>query len=282
MVTNVEAEHLDFYPDAEHVEAAFVAFCRQASLVIACGDDEGASRVLRASGARAITYGEGPDNDVRIEYTAPEGRVGACRVVFDDEAVDVELALPGRHYLQNAAAALTAARAVGVPPSQGAEALAGFTGVRRRFERRGTARGADFVDDYAHHPTEIAATLAGARADRPGRIVAVFQPHRYSRTAALWRALGESLSAADLVVVTAVYGAGEMPIPGVTGKLLVDALLETSPRKRAVYLPSRSDIAPFLEREVRSGDLVLTLGAGDITMVGEEALGKMREADRAR
>ncbi len=277
IITNVEADHLDFYPDAEHVEAAFAAFARRADLLIACGDDEGAVRVLRASGAGTITYGERPGNDVRIRDVVLEAGGGRCLVTFGQEAVEVVLALPGRHYLWNAAAALTAARAVGVPPAQGVRALAGFTGVRRRFERRGAARGAEFVDDYAHHPTEIAATLAGARADGPRRIVAVFQPHRYTRTAALWRPLGESLSAADVVVLTDVYGAGEMPIPGVSGKLIVDALLETAPRTRAVYLPSRSDIAPFLAGEVREGDLVLTLGAGDVTMVGEETLGRLRE-----
>jgi UDP-N-acetylmuramate--alanine ligase len=124
----------------------------------------------------------------------------------------------------------------------------------------------------AHHPTEIEATIAAARTDGADRVVAVFQPHRYSRTETLWRSLGESLAGADVVVVTDVYGAGETPVPGVTGKLLVDALGEAAPGKRAVYLPHRSDVAPFLAREIREGDLVLTLGAGDVTMVGEETL----------
>ncbi|HEX5948354.1 MAG TPA: cyanophycin synthetase, partial [Actinomycetota bacterium] len=145
-------------------------------------------------------------------------------------------------------------------------------GVRRRWELRGTARGASFVDDYAHHPTEISATLGAARSEEAGRIVAVFQPHRFSRTSAMGRALGESLVGADVVVVTDVFGAGELPVPGVTGKAVVDGLVEAAPGKRAVYLPRRSDVAPFLAREVRPGDLVLTLGAGDITMVGSETL----------
>ena len=139
------------------------------------------------------------------------------------------------------------------------------------------------MDDYAHHPTEIAATIDAAlgrdgdgdRRDVPGRLVAVFQPHRYTRTQAMWRPLGESLRGADLVVVTDVYGAGEDPIPGVSGKLVVDALAERVPGRRVVYLPRRSEIAPFLASEVREGDLVLTLGAGDITMVGEETLQRL-------
>jgi UDP-N-acetylmuramate--alanine ligase len=151
-------------------------------------------------------------------------------------------------------------------------ALEGFRGVRRRWDLRGRARGAAFVDDYAHHPTEISVTLRTARSDGADRIVAVFQPHRFSRTSSLWRALGESLVGADVVVVTDVFGAGERPVPGVTGKLVVDGLVEAAPGKRVVYLPRRSDVAPFLAREVRPGDLVLTLGAGDITMVGAETL----------
>jgi UDP-N-acetylmuramate--alanine ligase len=135
--------------------------------------------------------------------------------------------------------------------------------------------GAAFVDDYAHHPTEVAATLAAARRDHANRLVAVFQPHRYTRTEALWRSLGESLGAADVVVITDVYAAGEQAIPGVSGKLLVDALVEHDPGKRVVYLPHRADVISFLAGEVGSGDLVLTLGAGDITTVADETLERM-------
>ncbi|HEV8421451.1 MAG TPA: cyanophycin synthetase, partial [Actinomycetota bacterium] len=132
--------------------------------------------------------------------------------------------------------------------------------------------------DYAHHPSEVRATLEAATVDGHRRIIVVFQPHRYTRTEAMWRALGESLTAADLVVLMDVYGAGEPPIPGVTGKLLVDALTEAAPGKRVVYLPRRSDVVPFLASEVRRGDLVLTLGAGDITMVGDATLDRLLEA----
>jgi UDP-N-acetylmuramate--alanine ligase len=200
--------------------------------------------------------------------------------------------VPGRHNLLNAAAALAVADLLGVPLETAAAALETFSGVRRRFERRGAARGATFVDDYAHHPSEVSATLAAARAVRSapsapagpfgqsgtdGRLVAVFQPHRYTRTRAMWRELGESLRAADLVVVTDVYAAGEDPIPGVTGKLLVDALAEAAPGKRVLYLPRRAEVAPHLADLVRPGDLVLTLGAGDITMVGEETLERLSD-----
>jgi UDP-N-acetylmuramate--alanine ligase len=275
VVTNVDDDHLDFYADRGEVEAAFVAFCRRAGTVVACGDDEAARRVLRASGTPAITYGEDTANDVVVEVVELRSDGGRCRVTIMGNIVDVSVSLPGRHYLRNAAAALCVANMIGVAPAEAAQALGAFTGVRRRFEHRGSGAGATFVDDYAHHPAEVAATLVAARADGLRRIVAVFQPHRYTRTAALSRRLGESLSGADLVVVTDVYGAGELPVPGISGKLVVDALLEASPRQRAVYLPRRSDVAPFLAREVRPGDLVLTLGAGDITMVGEETLARL-------
>jgi UDP-N-acetylmuramate--alanine ligase len=275
VVTNVDDDHLDFYKDREEVEAAFVAFCRRAGTVVACGDDAATRRVLQASAKQAITYGETGGNDVVVEVVGLSRDGGRCRVSIGGRVVDVAVPLPGRHYLRNAAAALVVANLIGLPPEEAARALGAFTGVRRRFEHRGSSGGALFVDDYAHHPAEVAATLDAARTDGMRRLVAVFQPHRYSRTAALSRQLGESLSAADLIVVTDVYGAGELPVPGISGKLVVDALLEVAPGKRAVYLPRRSDVAPFLAREVRSGDLVLTLGAGDITMVGDETLARL-------
>jgi UDP-N-acetylmuramate--alanine ligase len=278
VVTNVEDDHLDFYADRAEIEAAFTAFCRRAGLVVACADDEGAVRVAEEAGTPVVWYGEAAAADVLIEEASIGKGGGACHLrVAPGEGVEpwtggLDLPVPGRQYLLNAAGAVAAATRVGVPAATAAEALHGFGGVRRRWEPRGSARGAAFVDDYAHHPTEIAATLTAARADGADRVVAVFQPHRYSRTSAMWRGLGESLVGADLVVVTDVYGAGEQPVPGVSGKLVVDALVESAPGKRAVYLPRRSEVAPFLAREVRSGDLVLTLGAGDITMVGDETL----------
>jgi UDP-N-acetylmuramate--alanine ligase len=284
VVTNVDDDHLDFYEDRGQIEAAFTAFCRRAKLVVACADDQGAALVARASETPAIWYGEAENADVRVEGVVLARGSGRChlRVAPGDGvepwAGDMELPVPGHQHLLNAAGAVAAATRVGVSPGDAVEALRSFGGVRRRWELRGSARGASIVDDYAHHPTEIAATIAAARSDGAERVVAVFQPHRYSRTSALWRGLGSSLAAADVVVVTDVYGAGERPVPGVSGKLVVDALVETAPGKRAVYLPRRSDVAPFLSRELRPGDLVLTLGAGDITMVGEETLSLMGAA----
>jgi UDP-N-acetylmuramate--alanine ligase len=193
--------------------------------------------------------------------------------------VAVSLQIDGAHNLLDAAAAVAVSGIVGVPAAAAARALASFSGVRRRFEERGVARGARFFDDYAHVPTELRVTLAVARARTPGRLVAVFQPHRYGRTQALWRELGAALTEADLIVVTDVYGASQAPIPGVTGALVVEGVREAAPDRRVVYAPHREDAISFLVHEVRDGDLVITLGCGDIWMVGDATLARIREGD---
>jgi UDP-N-acetylmuramate--alanine ligase len=278
VITNVEQDHVDFYRSREETLAAFERFARSAEVVVACADDDGVLEVLgraRRSGD-THTYGLGPAADVRVSPRASSGRSVTGSIEIDGHAVEVSLRVPGVHNLLNAAAAMLAAREAGVDPTAAAAALGSFGGVRRRFEFRGMGRGAEFFDDYAHHPTELRATLA-AVPDEYRRVVAVFQPHRYTRTEAMWCELGEALGEADVVVLTDVYGAGETPIPGVTGKLLVDSLTESAPGKRVVYLPKRADVAPFLSAEVRPGDLILTLGAGDITMVPDEALERILE-----
>ncbi len=289
VVTNVEVDHVDFYSGPEETRAAFARFLERTGTAVVCGDDPGALEALRLAGRggstggngsggdhEEITYGTGPGNDVRVSVEDGSGRGVRGTVDVDGAAIPVVLRVPGVHNLMNAAAAILAARAAGVDPDEAAAALRNFSGVRRRFEFRGMGRGAEFYDDYAHHPTEVRATLAAVPSEYR-RVLAVFQPHRYTRTEAMWEALGESLGQADVVVITEVYGAGEPPIPGVTGKLLVESLTESAPAKRVVYLPKRSDLVQFLSREVRPGDLVLTLGAGDVTTVPDEALERILE-----
>jgi UDP-N-acetylmuramate--alanine ligase len=282
VITNVEEDHLDHYRDRADVERAFASFASRAGTVVACWDDPGVRRALADATVPVVRYGAERDGDVVIESLDLLAHGSRTEISVRGRPLVIVLPVPGRHNILNAAAAIGVAAALGLDLEQAAEALGSYTGVRRRFEHRGETDGAMFVDDYAHHPTEVVATLEVATnlrdlsADRH-RIVAVFQPHRYTRTQAMWRALGESMEAADVVVFTDVYGAGERPIPGVTGKLLVDALTECCPAKRVVYLPRRSDVARFLASEIREGDLVLTLGAGDITMVAEETLERMRE-----
>jgi UDP-N-acetylmuramate--alanine ligase len=280
IVTNVEVDHVDFYPGgASEIEAAFAAFMLRSEVVVACGDDPGVRAAATLAAREIVTYGIGAGNDVRV-LVESEGPGGARGTVTPagQEAVEVSLTVDGAHMMLNAAAALTAADLAGVPAAEAAAALAGFQGVRRRFEHRGTVRGAEFYDDYGHVPTELAVTLGVARGRAPRRLVAVFQPHRYSRTQALWRELGASLTEADMVVVTDVYGAAQEPIPGVTGKLVVDGIVDASRRPRVVYLPHRPDVVRFLEREVRSGDLVLTMGCGDVWVLGDETIERIRAA----
>ncbi|HEU4527639.1 MAG TPA: UDP-N-acetylmuramate--L-alanine ligase [Actinomycetota bacterium] len=273
IVTNIEVDHVDFYPGGrDEIEAAFASFAERCRHVIACADDPGAVRALRDSSAEVTWYGTAPDADVRVEVRSLAPRAARGTVTIDGRSLDVDLGVDGAHMLLNAAATIAASHLVGVAPDVAAEALSTFTGVHRRFEHRGSARGADFFDDYGHVPTELAVTLDVARRTEPGRLIAVFQPHRYSRTQALWRELGASLVEADVIVVTDVYGAAQDPIPGVTGKLVVGGIALADPTKRVVYLPHRADVVRFLDLEVREGDLVLTMGCGDVWMLGDATL----------
>jgi UDP-N-acetylmuramate--alanine ligase len=280
VVTNVELDHVDFYEGGlEEIERAFTAFAERCERVVMCADDPAAVRSVSGSGTPFTTYGTAPNSDLRIEITSLGP--GRGRAKLFDGASSHELSLPvdGAHNLSNAAAAVAVGREVGVEPSVAVEALGSFNGVHRRFERRGAVRGADFFDDYGHVPTELAVTVDVARRREPGRLVAVFQPHRYSRTQALWREIGQSLVGADVIVVTDIYGAEQDPIPGVTGKLVVEGIARAvGYHHRVVYLPHRHDVVEFLAREVREGDLVVTMGCGDVWMLGDAALERLREA----
>jgi UDP-N-acetylmuramate--alanine ligase len=280
IVANVELDHVDFYRGGlDEIEAAFRAFADRSAHVVVCADDPGAVRSVAGSATPVVKYGTSDDADLRLDVASvgPGGARGT--IAAEGERVEVALAVDGLHNLRNAAAAVAAARLVGVPVDVAAEALADFRGVHRRFELRGTARGARFYDDYGHVPTELAVTLDVARRTRPRRLIAVFQPHRYVRTLALWRELGASLVEADVIVVTDVYGADQDPIPGVSGKLVVDGITQVDPRRRIVYLPHRRDVIAFLDAEVRDGDLVITMGCGDVYMLGDAALERIG-ADR--
>jgi len=279
IITNVEVDHVDFYPGGRsEIEAAFAEFAGSCERVVVCGDDPGVEAALRLSGAPSIRYGLGGANDWRLSI-AGVGPGGGRGVVVGPDGAPTELRLrvDGAHNLLNATAAMVTATLLGVPADRAADTLARFSGVHRRFELRGSVGGVRFFDDYGHVPTELAVTLDVARRTSPRRLVAVFQPHRYSRTQALWRELGASLVEADLVVVTDVYGADQEPIPGVTGKLVVDGVVEVAPRTRVVYLPHRRDVVSFLVDEVREGDLVITLGCGDVWMLADATIERLRE-----
>jgi len=281
VVTNVEPDHLDYYGTAEAVDAAFAAFAERVQpggFLVACADDPGSSRLaaqVRTAGRPGIrvrTYGESSDADVQVTDLALVGEGSRFAVSVDGRiAGSVQLRVPGQHNALNAAAALTAALGLGFPAQEVLQGLAGFSGTRRRFELKGSAGGVTVYDDYAHHPTEIEATLRAARpVARGGRLVVVFQPHRYSRTAAFVAEFGRALALADEVVVMDVYSAGEDPLPGATGEAVAAAV--PLPAGRVHYEPSWSAVPPRLAALAKPGDLVLTLGAGDVTMVGPEVV----------
>lgn len=282
VVTNIEVDHIDFYPGGRaEIEAAFAAFMMRCDQVVACVDDPGVRSAVALAGGSAsiVSYGRGEGTEWRlaVEDAGPGGAAGSVTDPRGNSTA-VRLRVDGAHNLLNATAAMATAALLGVEPYVAAETLASFTGVHRRFELRGRARGADFYDDYGHVPTELSVTLDVARRTGPRRVIAVFQPHRYSRTQALWRELGASLTEADIVVVTDVYGADQDPIPGVTGKLVVDGVAEAAPGTRVVYLPHRHDVVSFLNGEVKDGDLVITMGCGDVWMLADAALERIGRA----
>lgn len=267
VVTNVEHEHVDHFGTEEELVDSFIEVASKVSgPVVACVDDPGAARV--ASEVSASTYGFDeaadwvivPDSGVRgvVTFTLRHGG-GDVRVTVNQ---------PGRHTAQNAAGAIALLSAMGHDPASAAAALESFRGVGRRWEHRGTVAGIALYDDYAHHPTEVAAVLEAARSMTVGRVWAVFQPHLYSRTERFSTEFGAALAAADVAVVTDVFGARETPVPGVTGELVADAT--TAHGGEVHYVPHRSDVASFLANRVESGDLVLSLGAGDITLLHTE------------
>jgi UDP-N-acetylmuramate--alanine ligase len=270
VVNNVEPDHLECYGTMDALENAFVEFAGRARIVIAGADDPGARKVAERVGETVRTFGLAGDADLRITDVAQRADRTEARIVWGDgRSVALRLQVPGLHNLRNAVAALGVADALGAPLEPAAAALGEFTGVGRRFERLGEFSGVAVVDDYAHHPSELAATLSAARQAFPGRrLVAVFQPHLYSRTAAHGQAMGEALAAADLVIVTEIYPAREQPIAGVSGRQVAEAATRAGADAR--FEPTRAEVGKTVYRALKAGDVVLTLGAGDITRVAPE------------
>jgi UDP-N-acetylmuramate--alanine ligase len=273
IVTNVEADHLDNYGDLAAVEAAFDRFLQTidpAGFLVLCADDP--------TPARVRTYGTAEDSDLRLVDVEVGPETTAWTAVLDGEVLGrVSIRVPGEHMARNSAAALLAGLELGLPAEGLVTGLGRFGGVHRRFELKGTVDGVRVYDDYAHHPTEVEAQLRAARAVAgSGRVVVAFQPHLYSRTREFAPAFGAALGLADEVVVMDVYGAREDPVPGVTGAMVADAV--ALPAARVHFEPSWSAAAPALAERAQPGDLVITMGAGNVSMVGPEVL----EALRAR
>jgi len=279
VVTNVEEDHLDIYGDYAGVLGGFRDFLdkvRAGGRVIVCADDHGASSLLPQTASRGYTYGTSAGSMLRATGMSIDASGIRCSVVEEGEPVgDLVLRRGGRHSLLNALGASAAARSLGVPWSPILDALASFSGVARRFEPLGEAEGVRVVDDYAHHPTEIAATLEAARSlYGDARLIVVFQPHLYSRTRDFAAEFGRSLADADVVWVTDVFPAREKPIPGVTGESVATAAEAAGARVR--YHPDVDTLAGELVGELRPGDVVITLGAGSIETLGRALLERLK------
>ena len=281
IVTNLEADHLDIYGDLDGVRRGFsdfVAGVRGGGRVVVCADDHGASTLLPAIGGSGYTYGTNAGSMLRATDVRVSAASTRCTVHEEGRhAGDLVFGVGGRHNLLNGLAAAAAARVLGADWDTIRRALAGFAGVGRRFEHVGEARGVVVMDDYAHHPTEIAAALQAVRAMYPERrLVAVFQPHLFSRTRDFAREFGQSLTVADSLWVTDVFPAREAPIPGVTGELIV-AMARAAGATDVRYEASVDELARTVADHVVEGDVVVTLGAGSIEIVGRallEALGE--------
>ena len=271
VVTNVELDHPEVYEGLEDVLEAFTAFLarrRPGGYAVMCIDDPGVRALRERVNGPVLTYGVSPDADVRLVR-----REGVAHIVIDGTSTPLDLAVPGEHNQLNAAAALATVHLLGASIESALVGLGRFRGAARRFQRIGTARGIEVVDDYAHHPTELRATLAAARTTGAERIVCVVQPHRYSRTAVLGEELGRAAAGADAVIVTEVYGAGEPAVPGVNGLLVARAAEAAGARVR--FEPNLAVVADLLVEEARAGDLVLITGAGDVSQVGPMVLSRL-------
>lgn len=272
LITNVDADHLDHYGDHDAFDAAFVRFADAASeLVVISSDDAGAQRVrARLAHPRVLTFGESDDADVRVSDVVADGPV-SFTVSYAGQSYSTRLRIPGHHNAINAAGAFAVLVGLGHDPSRALEAISGFGGTERRFELHGVVRGVSVYDDYAHHPTEVAAALTSARTVvGGGRIIAIHQPHLYSRTQAMageFAATYEGL--ADHTIVLDVYGAREDPVPGVTGALVAERFVDAS---RVDFLPDWQQAADRAAEIAVDGDIIMTLSCGDVYRIVPQVL----------
>jgi UDP-N-acetylmuramate--alanine ligase len=280
VITNVDQEHMESYTSFEHLQQAFVEFANKVPFygaVVACADDPVLSTLLPRMTRRVITYAlDRAETDLRGDRLELEAFGSRCRVTHGAAGAStmLHLRVPGRHNVLNALAAAAVGLEIGVPIDRIVPALEEFRGAERRFQLRGEVGDVMVVDDYGHHPTEIAAVLAAARAGLDRRLLVVFQPHRYSRTHRLVREFGTALAGADEVVLTDIYGAGEPAIPGVTIEAVAEAVRGAA-RGPVHVVPRLDDVARAVARLARRGDLVLTLGAGSIGGVADRLLAEL-------
>ncbi|MDH6439135.1 UDP-N-acetylmuramate--alanine ligase [Streptomyces sp. SAI-144] len=280
IVLNVELDHHANYASMDEIYASFETFVdrvTEGGTLVISADHEGARELTRrvtAGDVRVVTYGDAEDADVRVLSVVPQGLKSEVTVELDGSPLTFTVSVPGRHYAHNAVAALAAGVALGVPAAELAPALAAYTGVKRRLQLKGEAAGVQVIDSYAHHPTEMTADLEAMRAAAgDARILVVFQPHLFSRTQELGKEMGQALAAADGSLVLDIYPAREDPIPGVTSELIIDAARAAGADVTPVH--DKADVASVVAGMAKAGDLVLTMGAGDVTDLGPLILDRL-------
>ena len=287
LVTNIEADHLDHYKDLDEIYDKFHDFMGlvpEDGVIVACGDEPHVVEIARSEGRRMYTYGFNEGCDVRITSYEPHG-IGSRYTAVMPDGTQVEGAIkqnPGRHNVLNATGVVTLLWALGFDAAKVAQALSGFAGVRRRVDLVGPLGGVTLVDDYAHHPTEIAATISAAAGLGYKHVHVLFQPHRYSRaplfTQVLHDEFGAAFDKADSVTFMEVYPAGEAPVPGVSGKTFLNVVLEHEGHPQADFVAHRVDVVPHLMDKLQPGDLVITMGAGDVTAMGPQIIDALLKA----
>ena len=287
LVTNIEADHLDHYKDLDEIYDKFHDFMGlvpEDGVIVACGEEPHVVEIARSEGRRMYTYGFNEGCDVRITSYEPHG-IGSRYTAVMPDGTQVEGAIkqnPGRHNVLNATGVITLLWALGFDAAKVAQALSGFAGVRRRFDLVGEVGGVTVVDDYAHHPTEIAATISAAAGLGYKHVHVLFQPHRYSRaplfTQVLHDEFGAAFDKADSVTFMDVYPAGEAPVPGVSGKTFLNVVLEHEGHPQADFVAHRVDVVPHLMEKLQQGDLVITMGAGDVTAMGPQIIDALLKA----
>ncbi|MEW2283136.1 UDP-N-acetylmuramate--L-alanine ligase [Streptomyces sp. NPDC047841] len=282
IVLNVELDHHANYASIDEIHESFETFVdriTEGGTLVVSADHEGArelTRRVRDRGVRIVTYGEAADADVRVLSVVPQGLKSQVTVVLDGQELTFGVSVPGRHYALNAVAALAAGAALGIPAERLAPALAAYTGVKRRLQLKGEAAGVQVIDSYAHHPTEMTADLEAMRAAAgDARILVVFQPHLFSRTQELGKEMGQALALADASLVLDIYPAREDPIPGVTSELITEAARVAGADVTAVS--AKAEIPAAVAGMAKPGDLVLTMGAGDVTDLGPLILDRLSQ-----
>ena len=283
VITNIEDDHLDHYGTEENIYQAFkeyLSHMKDGGAAVLCMDNEKVRRLAGETDRVFVTYGLTDDCD----FQARNVRYSTEGTDYDlyhggEKLLAVRLVVPGRHNVLNSLGAIAAAVQMGISPEAAAAALAGFSGAKRRFETKGKENGIWVVDDYAHHPTEIAATLQAAKETGAQRIVCVFQPHRYTRTKLLHEEFCKCFTNCDKLILTHIYSAGEKPIPGISSEGLAEAIRYTTGQD-VMFIDSFSRVEEYLYKNCKAGDLLITMGAGDVFRIGEELVKEFQQVEK--